>query len=452
MKKNNSGFIWGTATSSYQIEGAWNADGKGKNIWDTFSQVPGNIRNNDNGNNACDHYNRYAEDVGLLSQLGVDAYRLSLSWARLIPDGTGQVNQKGIDFYNRLFDELLAKNITPFVTLYHWDLPQALQDRGGWVNRDIVGWFENYAQVVARQYGDRIKDFCVINEPSVSAYLGHFQGVHAPGIKNLSSMYAATHHQNIVSGHMAKLIHNEVKDSNVGSAYTYFPTYPNDPSKEEDVVAASVIDAVWTRNFLDPVCLGKYPEASLPALDSYIKSDDLKIISYKTNYVGINHYSPNYIRHDKDDGLKAVMCAGPDGARNDLGWLVDAAEFEKIFVEIKQRYNNPKIYVLENGMCDNLTPDEHGKVHDERRVSYLNSYINAMLNAKTKHGCNIDGYFVWSAFDNFEWAEGYFARFGIVYVDYENGCKRIPKDSYYWYKDMIKTMKDNQSGKVAAAK
>ncbi|PZQ47405.1 MAG: beta-glucosidase [Micavibrio aeruginosavorus] len=437
MTNNTSpSFIWGTATAAFQIEGAWNADGKGPSIWDTFSHTPGNVKNNDNGDVACDHYNRVDEDVALIKNLGVDAYRMSISWTRLLPEGTGQLNQKGADFYNRLFDKLLEKNITPWATLYHWDLPQALQDKGGWTNRDITGWFEEYTDHVCRLYGDRVKNYIIINEPSIITYLGHYLGIFAPGIKSLDAMYASQHHINLVNGLVTQQMRGLLKDTNLGSSYTYFPMYPKDPSKPEDVRAAQIMDETWQRNFADPLFKGVYPANTLPHVEKYIKDGDMKTIVANQDYFGINHYNSNYVRADDSHPLGASNAEAPPGPRTDIGWNISPADLKVALIEIKEKYGNPVVCITENGMCENSEPDAKGVVNDDRRVGYLKDYTDAMFDARDNHGCNLQGYFVWSLMDNFEWAEGYGMRFGIVHMDYQT-LKRTPKKSYDWYKSKI---------------
>lgn len=441
MSQTDRSFLWGTATAAYQIEGAWNKDGKGKNIWDVFSQTEGKIKNNDNGNDACDHYHRYQEDIDLIKNLDVDAYRLSISWSRLIPEGTGSLNHKGVEFYHRLFDALLEKNITPWATLYHWDLPQALQEKGGWVNRDIVGWFSDYSEKVAELYSDKIKNFIILNEPSITSYLGHFLGVFAPGVKNLEAMYASTHHQNLVNGTVTRLYKSLIKDANLGSSYTYFPVYPKDANKPEDVAAAKTIDRIWTRNYTDPLFLGQYPDDTKPHIEKFIQPNDMGIINTPQDYMGINHYSPNYAVHDENNAIKASMCDGPPGARTDIGWSISPDDLKKSLLEIKQLYNDPIVYVTENGMCENTAPDDSGEINDVRRIQYLTDYIAAVFSA-IKEGCNVRGYFLWSAMDNFEWAEGYEKRFGIIHIDYKT-LKRTPKKSYEWFKNHIHKSRKN---------
>ncbi len=446
-------FVWGAATSSYQIEGAAGIDGRGSSIWDDFCRLPRAVANGDNGDIACDHYNRYLEDVALLGKLGVDVYRFSVAWPRLFPAEGCTLNLKGIDFYNRLIDALLEVGITPWATLYHWDLPSWAQAKGGWEDRRILDSFEEYATAVGRAYGDRVKNFIVINEPSVTSYLGHYLGVFAPGRKGKTALIASSHHQNVAHGLGVRILRSEVKDANLGSSYTYFPVRPQDPAKEEDQQAARIIDAIWTRNYIDPAFIGSYPEMTAADFAPFIKDGDMEMIATPVNYMGINHYNPNYACAD-DGELGARQSDGPEGPRTDIGWLIEADGFRECFIDIRARYGNIPVYVTENGMCENSLPDGSGEINDTRRIRYMNDYIGAMA-AALRDGCDIRGYFSWSLMDNFEWAHGFSKRFGLVYVDYAT-LRRTPKSSYFWYNNLIAAAKirgedDNDRKDIAGA-
>jgi len=437
-------FLWGTATAAYQIEGAWNEDGKGPSIWDTFCRQPGRIRNGDTGETACDHYHRYRDDVRLLKDLGVKAYRFSLSWPRLLPQGTGPVNQPGLDFYKKLLDELGEAGITPFVTLYHWDLPQILQDRGGWRQRDIVNWFAEYTATVVKYLGDRINDYIIINEPSVIAYVGHYQGVHAPGLRDKRSFFAAVHHLNLCHGAAARLIKSARPAARVGSTFTCFPIRPASDA-EADIRAAKVMDAAWTRVYLDPIFLGRYPAVFDRDLAEFIQDGDLESIHVPGDFIGVNHYSPDYARAESADALGAVLDYAHDSFdgrqdddHTDLGWIIEPPALTEALLDVKNNYNSPVIYITEGGCGYNDGPSADGRIHDARRIKYYQRYLAAVSHA-IRAGADVRGYFAWSFLDNFEWGEGFFARFGLVYVDYANDLKRIPKDSYYWYQKLIKT-------------
>jgi beta-glucosidase len=442
--KKNDCFLFGVATAAYQVEGAWNIDGRESSIWDKFSQTEGNVHNNDNGNEACGHYYRVNEDTNLIKNLGVNAYRLSMSWSRLLPQGIGQENDLGVAFYDRLIDKLLLDNIQPWVTLYHWDLPLSLQEKGGWQNRDVMGWFSEYADLVQRKFGDRVQNFIVINEPSITSYLGHYLGIFAPGIKNIDALYTTTHHQNLVIGSVTKQLQQSNKANNVGSSYTYFPVYPSDPSKALDNNAAHTIDRIWTRNFVDPVLCGEYPIETLPHLEGIIRADDMKIINVLPNYLGINHYSPNYAEYNENELLKASLTSGPEGDRTDIGWIINEQDLKKSLMEIRDRYNNIPVYVTENGMCENSGILSNGEINDIRRIDYMNKYLDVVLDCQSNHDCDIRGYFAWSLMDNFEWAHGYEMRFGLVHVDYKT-LTRTPKKSYEWYRNKINSYKEGRS-------
>lgn len=446
--KNNREFIWGCATSSYQIEGAWNEDGKGPSIWDSFCDLPGRVANGDTGRVACDHYHRYPEDVALMKGLGVDAYRFSVSWPRILPEGKGAINRAGIDFYSRLVDELLESGIEPWATLYHWDLPQALEDKGGWANRDIVGWFDDYATIFAKTMGDRVRNYFVLNEPSVTSYHGYVSGIFAPGLKSIDGFIKATHHQNLVHGQVIRSLRQLDSRNNAGSAYTHFPVRPQNPDRKEDIKAASIIHAAWSGNFLDPAIHGRYPEVSRSLFEPVIRDGDMELIRERADFVGVNHYHPYYAVSSSSCLLGADLAPGPDNSRRtDIGWPYDPPAFTETLADLRDNYGNPVVIITENGVCDNAGIGSDGLINDSLRVDYYRDYIAAMKAAMSE-GCNVGGYFAWSFMDNFEWALGYGKRFGLVYMDYET-LKRTPKSSYHWYKDMIAAEKRNRglSGK-----
>ena len=441
MKKQKD-FIWGCATSSYQIEGAWDKDGKGPSIWDTFCHQEGNIKNNDTGDVACDHYHRYAEDCDLISGLGVDAYRFSISWPRILPEGTGQINQSGLDFYDRLIDNLLEKNVTPWVTLYHWDLPQALEDKGGWANRDIVKWFEDYAQIFAEHFKGRVQNYVVLNEPSVTSNHGYNTGIFAPGKVDKDGWLKATHYQNLVNGKVIRNFRQLDPAIKAGSAYTIFSVHPMNPENEDDKHAAKVIDAAWTRNFIDPAFHGKYPDLFAADFAPLIKEGDMEIIQEKQDFIGINHYAPYKAFRDEASVYNATFSdqAVEGQEKTDFGWPIVPEDFKNVFHDLKDNYGNPVVYVLENGICDNAEKKSDGSVNDDMRISYYKRYTEAMQESM-EEGCNVGGYFAWSFMDNFEWAAGYGMRFGLVHLNYET-LERTPKKSYHWYRDMINSFKD----------
>jgi beta-glucosidase len=436
MMKWPKNFVWGTATASYQIEGAVHKDDRADSIWDVFCRRPNAIVNNDSGEIACDHYNRYEEDVTLLSQLGVTAYRFSCAWPRILPNGTGKSNSKGLDFYDRLVDRLLEHNITPWLTLYHWDLPQTLQDKGGWTNRDIVGWFSDYAEIVTDSLGDRISNFMILNEPSVVAFQGHLEGTHAPGLKNLQAYAACAHHQNLVIGTCYRSLKSKNHKWNIGSAYTHFPVRPI-TNTDKDNQAQRIMDALWTRAFFDPLLKGRYPEILQELFSPLLQPEDLSITQTNLDFVGIQHYAPSYAKHSPDLPLEAGFTAPPAHIKTtDMGWAVEPQAFYETLMDMKQTYGNPKVIVTENGAAYKDTLSVQNKIEDDIRVEHYQAYTTK-LNEAIENRCNIEGYFAWSFIDNFEWAWGYDKRFGLVYIDYANQQKRIPKKSFYWYADFI---------------
>jgi beta-glucosidase len=435
-------FVWGTATSAYQVEGAWNADGKGPSIWDEFVRRRGNVKNGDTADVACDHYSKYKEDIELIKELGVKAYRFSVSWPRILPEGVGNKNQRGIDFYKKIVDELLEAGIIPFVTLYHWDLPLMLQDRGGWMNRDITGWFSDYVETIVASFAGNVKNYIIINEPSVIAYVGHYQGVHAPGIQSKRAYFATSHHLNICHGNSIEIIKQICPQAKTGSTFTHFPIRPA-TSHDADVNAARLMEAVWSKAYLDPIFLGEYPALLIDDFSEFIQGDDLKQINRPGDFMGVNHYSPDYGKIDSSDAFGAVLdyahdskSALVDDHHTDLGWIIEPEALHETLISIKERYHSPIIYITEGGCAYNDGPGKDGRVLDYRRIKYYESYL-AEVSKAMKEGVDIRGYFAWSFLDNFEWGEGYSARFGLVYVDFANQLQRIPKESYYWYQNLI---------------
>lgn len=429
------GFLWGVSTSSYQIEGAAHEDGRGPSIWDTYSRIPGNIKNNDTGDIACDHYHRYREDVALMQEFGVQAYRFSVAWPRIFPEGRGAINKAGLAFYDRLIDAVLAAGIEPWLCLYHWDLPQALGDKGGWTNRDCAQWFADYTDVLARHCGDRVKRFATVNEPSVFTLFGFALGGQAPGIVDRSMLLRAIHHVNLGHGAAIDRLRARVTNASLGAIHNCQPCRPATDTPENRV-AAETLDAYWNLAFPDPQCRGVYPPQIADLMAPYLKSDDLKHINRPVDWFGLNHYSPNYVVASDKTPLGLWFGDAPaDVPRSTMGWPVEPAGFREILTRMHKRYGLP-IYVTENGTAyaDKPTPD--GKVHDEPRIAYLKSYTAAMHEAIAA-GVDVRGYFVWALLDNFEWSSGYSERFGLVYVDYPTE-RRLPKDSFRWFADQIK--------------
>jgi len=431
-------FKWGTATASYQIEGAWNEDGKGLSIWDTYSHMKGKIRDNTNGDVACDHYHKFEQDIDLMSKLNVNSYRLSTAWTRIIPDGTGQINEKGFDFYDRLIDKLLTKKITPYVTLYHWDLPQKLQDKGGWLNRDTSKYFADYAEIVSARFKDRVQNWITLNEPFIAMLCGYLVKEHAPGLFKPLSLYKVAHNLLLGHGMAVEKLRSVSKKFNIGLANAMTVIYPN---SEKDLKAANTAEAVFMRLFMDPIFKGKYPDAisKMVKLQNWnnMKHGDMEIISQKIDFIGINHYSRTLV----EKSLRPIYPFNPvtpsyEGVKfTEMGWEIYPDAFYKLMKWIKDEYNNPPIYITENGVA---CPDQvvKGKVADNDRIEFLTNYLTALHKAISE-GVDVKGYFVWSFMDNFEWAFGNAKRFGLVHVDYDS-LKRTMKDSGKWYSTVCK--------------
>jgi beta-glucosidase len=439
-------FIWGVSTSSFQIEGATREDGRGPSIWDTFCAA-GLVANRDTGDIACDHYHRYAEDVALLRSLGVQAYRFSVAWPRLLPEGRGCANEAGLAFYDRLIDALLEARIEPWLCLYHWDLPQALDDLGGWTARDAAGWFADYALLVAQRYGDRVKRFATFNEPSVFTLFGYGFGSSAPRNSGPIMLRRAIHHVNLAHGAAVDVIRAHVPDALIGAIHNQQPCLPATPV---DAEAAAQFGAYWNGAFPDPQCLGVYPSRLAAAMEPYVQPGDLARICRPLDWFGLNHYSPIYVRADKDAPLGFTFGhAPPELAQTPIKWPIHPEAFRDTLVEVSARYSLP-VYVLENGFGAHDAPDASGEIADSERIDYLKRYIEAMHQAIAR-GADVRGYFVWSLLDNFEWGSGYTVRFGLVYVDYPTQ-RRTPKASFKWYANLIKSARAAEGERIAAGK
>ncbi|MBI5353035.1 MAG: beta-glucosidase [Chloroflexi bacterium] len=432
-------FIWGVATSAYQIEGAWNEDGRGPSIWDTFSHTPGKVVNNENADVAADHYHRWKEDAGLMSELGIKSYRFSTSWPRILPDGTGKVNKKGLDFYDRLVDELLKRKIEPYVCLFHWDLPQTLQDAGGWPNRDTTTHFAEYARIVAGRLGDRVNVWFTHNEPWVAAFVGHFLGDHAPGKKDLGAAVKSLHHILLSHGLATEAIRSEVKHPvKIGITLNLNPVYPATDSKK-DREAAERVDMFMNRIVLDPLLKGTSPiqESTIAKMltGKIIKDGDLEKIR-QLDILGVNYYSRAVMKHSSLVPLVNVEQVQPEGNEYSGMWEIYPDGMYEI---LKQVWNyNPTcdLMVTENGVPVPDGVDFDGRIRDERRIRYLRDHI-AQVHRAIEDGIPVKGYFHWSLLDNFEWNLGYGQRFGLVYVDFKTQ-KRIMKDSGRWFAEVIK--------------
>ena len=433
-------FMWGAATASFQIEGAWNEDGKSPSIWDEFCHRGGKIEDNSSGDIACDHYHRYKEDVKLMAELGLKAYRFSIAWTRILPDGTGKINEKGLEFYSNLVDELLKYNITPYVTLYHWDLPYCLQLKGCWTNPESPLWFEEYTKVIVKCFGERVKNYITFNEPSVFMGCGCAQGVHAPGYQlSTRDLLHMGHNIHLAHGRAVKVIRELTPFAEVGITLASLPAIP---VTEKDADAAYESHFSITREFFfwsdaywaDPIVLGHYPEKLLQETKDIFPSftdEDMKLISQKIDFIGINiyqgHYTGDYTRK-------------PGTPHTEIGWDTFDSALEWGVKHFTKRYQIP-IYITENGLSCHDWESLDGKVHDPNRIDFLHRYLRGLKTA-AESGCDVRGYFQWSFMDNFEWAKGYNPRFGMVFCDYATQ-KRIPKDSAYWYKEVIEVNGEN---------
>ncbi len=430
-----AGFLWGAATAAYQIEGAANEDGKGPSIWDTFAHTPGHILTGETGDIACDHYHRYQQDITLMQTLGLSAYRFSVSWPRVLPTGRGQINAAGLDFYDRLVDGLLAAGITPFLTLYHWDLPQALQDQGGWLERETCQAFADYAQLLAARLGDRVQHWMTHNEPIVTVMAGHWHGSHAPGIRNPEIASQVAHHLLLSHGLAMQAIHATAKrQAQVGIVLNLHPVYPASQS-EEDLAAAQRAEVRMVTWLTEPLFRGTYPIEGLLAngiKPPAVQGDDLAIISQPMDFLGVNYYSPHRAAGSAGKEARELRQGAEYTA---MGWEVYPPGLHDLLVWLHRSYTIPALYITENGAAydDELHAD--GTIDDEARRRYLEDHLCA-AQAAIQEGVPLKGYFVWSLMDNFEWAFGYSKRFGITYVDYPTQTRYI-KNSGYWYRDVI---------------
>jgi beta-glucosidase len=423
-----AGFVWGASTSAYQIEGAVTADGRGKSIWDIFCHTPGRVENGDTGDVACDHYHRWHDDIALLSHGGFNAYRFSTAWPRIQPDGSGAVEPRGLDFYDRLVDGLVARGITPWLCLYHWDLPQALQEQGGWLKRDTAEKFADYARIVGQRLGDRVKHWAMLNEANIHAILGHGLGQHAPALTGLPNMLAAMHHQNLAQARAMQALRAERSELRLGPVINVQPVRPSS-GRDEDHRAAERFDAVWNGACLDPLMKGSYPAPVAQDFAPLIASGDLATMRQRADYIGLNYYAPMWVANAPQSLFGAWFGSVPEGVPfTAMGWPVDAAGLTETLIRLRDRYDDPVIYVTENGACYEDEISQDGGVHDEDRVAYLRDHIEAAQRAVAA-GVRLRGYFVWSLLDNFEWGEGYRRRFGVVHVDFAT-LKRTPKTSF----------------------
>lgn len=425
-----SGFSWGVSTSAYQIEGAVDVDGRGKSIWDIFACTKGNIHGSETANIAADHYRRYREDVEWIARGGFDNYRFSTSWPRIIPTGTGSTNALGLDFYERLVDKCCEHGITPWVCLYHWDLPQALQERGGWLNRDIGYWFSDYARVVSLRLGDRVKHWAVLNEAAVHAVIGHGFGDHAPGMRGRSNYLGAMHHLNLAQGLAIQTLRSERNDYKLGTVMCLEPVRPV-TERDQDVQAAAYFDAIWKGAGLDPLFKGQYPELVMDEFSPLIAANDMSEIHQPVDYIGVNYYNELHIQSDNQSPLGVTFGPPPAGSSlTAMGWAIEPEGLHSQLIDLRDRYGNPSIYISENGCAYDDRVGVDGVVHDMDRIEYFRLHLLAALRA-LRDGVSLRGYFFWTLLDDFEWTEGTTKRFGIIHVDFKT-LERSPKQSFVW--------------------
>ena len=432
-------FTWGVAASSYQTEGAWNIDGKSESNWDYFSRIPGKIERGENADVAADFYNRYSEDIDLIKSMNFKAFRFSLSWPRILPDGTGAINKKGIEFYHKVIDKCLSDGIEPWITIYHWDMPQVLEAKGGWANRDIVNWFSEYVEVVTSEYGPKVKNWMVLNEQLSFTGGGYMEGIFAPGKKNLKAFMKSVHNSILCNAEGGRIIRKNVPGANIGTTFANTWVEPVD-QKKKNVEAAARMDAIMNRLFIEP-CLGLgYPKDTvhiLKKMDSLYEEGDEKRMIFDFDFIGVQYYFRTVAKKSIIPGMRAkeVMASKRGVPANEMEGEIYPEGLYNILKKYSAYKGVRNIIVTENGTC---VPDkiENGKVHDNERIEYFKNHLDAVLKAK-KEGVNVTGYFVWSPTDNFEWNKGYRTRFGLVYVDFKTQ-ERYIKDSGFWFKEFLK--------------
>jgi beta-glucosidase len=432
-------FKWGVSAAAYQTEGGWDSDGKGKSIWDVFSNTKGKTFQDENGNIACDFYRRYTHDIILMAKLKIPNFRFSLSWSRIIPSGNGKVNPVGIEFYNRVIDFCHEMGIEPWITLYHWDLPYELEKKGGWTNRDIIGWFGDYVELCIRYFGDRVKNWMILNEPMVYTGAGYFLGVHAPGRKGLNNFLAAAHHSAMCQSEGGRIVRSMLKDAYIGTTFSCSYVEPFGKSIN-DGMAAHRVDVLLNRLFVEPLAGLGYPVNDLKLLrrlEPFIRDGDESKLAFDMDFIGVQNYTREMVSHSHFIPMikaKIIRADKRNVEITEMNWEVYPESIYEMLLKFSKYKNFKEIIVTENGAA---FPDVmvNGKIHDLKRINFLEQYINQVLRAK-REGVNVKGYFAWSLTDNFEWAEGYKPRFGLVYVDF-NTQDRIIKDSGYWYSKLI---------------
>jgi len=427
-------FRWGVSSSSYQTEGAWDEDGKGESIWDRFTHTPGKTENGDTGDVACDHYHRYKEDVSLMKELGVQVYRFSISWPRVLPKGKGEINEPGLDFYNHLVDELCEAGIEPFACLYHWDLPQALQDEGGWANPKIVRYFSDYAEIVARELGDRVKLWAIFNEPRCVAWLGHLKGIHAPGIKDPEVAIKVSHNLMLTQGKAVQTLRDIYDDFQIGTILDFNAIHPIDDD-EKNVAAARKLDEFLNAWFLTPVFKGEYPPI---AREVGLKpsEEEMSLIRQPLDFLGVNYYTRLLAAHDPSEPITQAKVVKKNTPITEMGWEIYPMGLYEVLMRLKEDCDNPLIYVTESGAAFGDEVRKDGEIQDDDRIAFLRDHIVATYRA-IGEGARVKGFLVWTLMDNLEWAIGYKMRFGLVHVDRKT-LKRTPKKSFYWYREVIR--------------
>ncbi len=443
-------FTWGVATAAYQIEGAVAEDGRSPSIWDTFSHTPGKVDGGDTGDTACDHYHRVPEDIGLIKRLGADAYRFSIAWPRVVPGGDGPVNKAGLDFYDRLVDGLLEAGVTPFATLYHWDLPQVLQDRGGWTVRETSEHFAAYASQVVERLGDRVKDWATLNEPLCSAWIGHLEGRMAPGLTDLTAAVRASYHLHLGHGLAVQAIRAASSDARVGIVNNLSPIEPASGS-EADLAAARRADGHINRWWLDPILGRGHPQDMVEeyGVELPLRPGDLETIAAPLDWLGLNYYFRQIVTADPDGpGPRAKQVSVPGARLTHMDWEVHAEGLKQLLLRLTEEYGVQRIYVTENGSAYEDVVAADGSVHDPERVRYLEEHLAACARAVAE-GAPLAGYFAWSLMDNFEWAYGYDKRFGLVHVDYATQ-RRTVKSSGLRYAELIREHAARRAGRTAA--
>ena len=439
-KDFGEGFKWGVSTAAFQIEGAYNVDGKGESIWDVFSMQKGKIFQNQNAKISCDFYNRYMHDLILMQSLGINNYRFSLSWSRLIPQGVGKVNCKGVEFYNRVIDFCLELEIQPWVTLYHWDLPNALQQKGGWTNRNIINWFNDYVSFCIQKFGDRVKHWMILNEPMVFAGAGYFLGIHAPGKKGLSNFLSTVHHAAMCQSEGARTARSIRNDLKIGTTFSCSHIEPA-TNRDADIQAAKKADALLNRTFIEALSGLGYPVNDLKLLnrlEPYIKDGDESKLAHQMDFIGVQNYTREIVAYSHFMPFiktKIIRADKRNVKRTLMNWEIHPSSIYHMLKKYSAYNSATEIIITENGAAfhDELC---NGSIHDAQRKKYLQDHINEVHKAKTE-GVNVNGYFIWSFTDNFEWAEGYYPRFGIVYIDFTTQ-KRIVKDSGKWFREFLK--------------